>query len=104
MIAAIMIETVTGSGGVLVNPPEVLQGIQALCHKYNLLLIMDEVMTGIGRCGEFFAFQRYPGIVPDIFTSAKAFGAGFLPQGCVGFQEDIHKFLRKNPMGWGNTF
>ena len=51
-----MIETVTGSGGVLVNPPEVLEGLQALCKKYNLLFLFDEVMCGMARCGEMFAF------------------------------------------------
>ena len=55
-VAAIMIETVTGSAGVLLNPPEVIQGIRALCDKYSILLIADEVMAGIGRCGEMFAF------------------------------------------------
>lgn len=51
-----MIETICGSAGALVNPPEVLRGIRALCDKYNILLIMDEVMVGLGRAGEMFAF------------------------------------------------
>ena len=51
-----MIETVCGSGGVLVNPPEILHGIQSLCKKYNIVFILDEVMAGIGRCGDFYAF------------------------------------------------
>lgn len=51
-----MIETVTGSAGVLINPPEVLYGIRALCDKYNILLILDEVMVGVGRTGEMFSF------------------------------------------------
>jgi taurine--2-oxoglutarate transaminase len=55
-IASIMIETVVGSGGVLINPPEVVQGIRALCDKYNIVLIMDEVMAGLGRTGEMFSF------------------------------------------------
>ncbi len=55
-IAAIMIETITGSAGVLINPPEVLHGIRALCDKYGILLILDEVMVGMGRVGEMFAF------------------------------------------------
>lgn len=55
-VAAIMIESITGSAGVLVNPPEVIQGIRALCDKYNIILIMDEVMVGLGRCGEMFAY------------------------------------------------
>ena len=88
-VAAIMIETVTGSAGVLVNPPQVIQGIRALCDKYNILLIIDEVMAGIGRCGEMFAFQTYDGIVPDIFTCAKGLSGSYLPLSAVGFRKDI---------------
>lgn len=55
-VAAIMIETVTGSAGALINPPKVMQGIRALCDKYNILMICDEVMVGLGRSGEMFCF------------------------------------------------
>jgi taurine--2-oxoglutarate transaminase len=51
-----MVETITGSGGVLVNPDAIMQGIRALCDKYKILLILDEVMVGLGRCGDFFSF------------------------------------------------
>lgn len=103
-IAAIMIETICGSAGVLVNPPEVLQGIRALCDKYNILLIMDEVMVGLGRTGEMFSFQTYDGIVPDMFTCAKGLSGSFLPLSAVGFRKDIQDFFRKNPLGWGTTY
>ena len=103
-IAAIMIETVTGSAGVLVNPPEVVQGIRALCDKYNILMIIDEVMAGIGRCGEMFAFQSYEGIVPDIFTMAKGLSGSYLPLSAVGFRKDIQDFYRTNAIGWGTTY
>lgn len=103
-VAAIMIETVTGSAGVLVNPPEVVQGIRALCDKYNILLIIDEVMAGIGRCGEMFAFQSYDGIVPDIFTCAKGLSGSFLPLSATGFRKDIQDFYRTNALGWGTTY
>lgn len=99
-----MIETICGSAGALVNPPEVLQGIRALCDKYNILLIMDEVMVGLGRVGEMFAFQTYDGIVPDIFTCAKGLSGSFLPLSAVGFRKDIQDFFRKNPLGWGTTY
>ena len=88
-VAAIMVESVTGSAGVLVNPPEVIQGIRALCDKYNILMIADEVMAGIGRCGEMFAFQTYDGIVPDMFTCAKGLSGSYLPLSAVGFRKDI---------------
>jgi taurine--2-oxoglutarate transaminase len=88
-VAAIMMETVTGSAGVLVNPPEVVQGVRALCDKYGILLIIDEVMAGIGRCGEMFAFQSYEGLTPDIFTCAKGLSGSYLPLSAVGFRKDI---------------
>ena len=99
-----MIETVTGSTGVLVNPAEVVQGIRALCDKYNILMIIDEVMVGIGRCGEMFAFQSYEGIVPDIFTMAKGLSGSYLPLAAVGFRKDIHDYFRTNAIGWGTTY
>ena len=84
-----MIETVTGSAGVLVNPPEVIQGIRALCDKYNIVMIMDEVMVGLGRIGEMFGYQTYAGVVPDIFTCAKGLSGSFLPLSAVGFRKEI---------------
>ena len=103
-IAAIMIETVTGSAGVLVNPPQVVQGLRALCDKYNILFIIDEVMAGIGRCGEMFAFQKYEGITPDILTCAKGLSGSYLPLSAVGFRKDIQDFYRTNAIGWGTTY
>lgn len=103
-VAAIMMETVTGSAGVLVNPPEVVQGVRALCDKYGILLIIDEVMAGIGRCGEMFAFQSYEGLTPDIFTCAKGLSGSYLPLSAVGFRKDIQDFFRTNPLGWGTTY
>lgn len=84
-----MIESITGSAGALVNPPEVIQGIRAICDKYNIILIMDEVMVGLGRCGEMFAYQTYDGVVPDIFTCAKGLSGSYLPLSAVGFRKDI---------------
>jgi taurine--2-oxoglutarate transaminase len=55
-IAAILTETFVGSGGALVNPPEILQGIRALCDKYKIVMILDEVMVGLGRAGEMFSY------------------------------------------------
>ncbi|EGR32936.1 hypothetical protein IMG5_066220 [Ichthyophthirius multifiliis] len=103
-VAAIMIETITGSGGVLINPDGVLRGIRSLCDKYKILLILDEVMVGLGRTGEFFSFQSYEGIVPDIFTCAKGISASFLPLSGVGFSKEIQDYFRTNALGWGTTF
>jgi len=103
-IAAIMIETITGSGGVLINPQECMEGIRALCDKYGILLIFDEVMAGLGRSGEMFAFQTYKDITPDIFTCAKGISGSFLPLAGVGFGKKLHDFYRTNALGWGTTF
>jgi acetylornithine/N-succinyldiaminopimelate aminotransferase len=74
--AAIMIEPIQGEGGVRVVPPAFLRGLRALCDKHGLLLITDEVQTGVGRTGRFFAFE-HSGIAPDIATLAKGIGGGF---------------------------
>lgn len=103
-VAAIMVEAITGSAGVLVNPLEVMQGIRALCDKYGILMIIDEVMSGVGRCGEMFAFQTFDGVVPDIFTCAKGLSGSYLPLSAVGFRKDIQDHFRTNPIGWGTTY
>ena len=66
-----------------------MQGIRALCDKYNILMICDEVMVGIGRAGEMFCYQTYEGIVPDMFTCAKCLSGSFIPLSAVGFRKDI---------------
>ena len=66
-----MMEPIPGSAGVLTMPVEYMQGVRALCDKYGILLHLDEVMVGFGRTGEMWGFQHYPGVVPDIVTSAK---------------------------------
>jgi acetylornithine/N-succinyldiaminopimelate aminotransferase len=80
--AAIMIEPIQGEGGVRVVPPAFLRGLRALCDKHGLLLIIDEVQTGVGRTGRFFAFE-HSGITPDIATVAKGIGGGFPLGVCV---------------------
>lgn len=80
-ICAILLEVVQGEGGVLALEPTFLSQIQQLCDAKDILLIIDEVQTGIGRCGSLFAYERY-GLHPDIVTCAKALGGG-LPIGAV---------------------
>ena len=70
-IAAIIIEPITGSNGWLKPPIKYIQGIRALCDKYNILLVCDEVMAGFGRTGKMFSFQHFDGVQPDIITFAK---------------------------------
>ncbi|WP_435009245.1 aspartate aminotransferase family protein [Tundrisphaera lichenicola] len=73
--AAVMVEPIQGEGGVNLPPPGYLEGIRKLCDERGVLLILDEVQTGLGRTGEWFGYQHY-GIVPDILTCAKALAAG----------------------------
>src|SRR6202165_3632187 len=74
--AAILIEPIMGEGGVRVVPPEFLRALRELCDEHGLLLVFDEVQSGMGRSGELFAYQRC-GVAPDIMALAKALGAGF---------------------------
>ncbi len=80
--AAIMIEPIMGEGGVRVVPPEFLRALRKLCDDNGLLLVFDEVQTGIGRTGELFAYQRC-GVIPDIMGLAKALGGGFPLGACL---------------------
>ena len=81
-IAAILLETVPGTAGVLVPPPGYLAGVRALCDRHGILLILDEVMAGFGRTGEWFAFHA-EGVVPDLVTFAKGVNSGYVPVGGV---------------------
>lgn len=80
--AAIMIETIMGEGGIKVVPDVCLKGLKDLCNKHDLLLILDEVQSGIGRTGDFFAFEK-SGIMPDIVPIAKGIGGGFPLGACL---------------------
>jgi acetylornithine/N-succinyldiaminopimelate aminotransferase len=84
--AAIMIEPIMGEGGVRVVAPEFLRALRKLCDDNALLLIFDEVQTGMGRTGELFAYQR-TGVTPDIMTLAKALGGGFPLGACLATAE-----------------
>ena len=82
---AIMMELIQGEGGVMPLDAEFVKKVEAFCEEKDIILIIDEVQTGVGRTGKLFAFQNY-GIVPDIVTTAKGIGGG-LPLGCVMFGE-----------------
>src|SRR6266851_4158308 len=84
--AAIMIEPIMGEGGVRVVPPEFLRALRRLCDEHGLLLVFDEVQTGVGRTGEFFAYQRC-GVTPDVMGIAKAIGGGFPLGACLATAE-----------------
>ena len=84
---AIILETVQGEGGIYPATQEFLEGVRALCDEKDILLILDEIQCGMGRCGEMFAFQKY-GVKPDILTSAKALGCG-VPVGAFMMTEKV---------------
>lgn len=87
-IAAIIIETVVGTNGVLVPPPGYLKGVRELCDRHGIVYIADEVMVGFGRTGEWFAFQAHD-VVPDLITFAKGVNSGYVPLGGVVISEAI---------------
>lgn len=90
-IAAIILETVTGTNGILVPPPGYLAGVRKLCDEFGILMICDEVMAGFGRTGEWFAFQGLAdGTAPDLVTFAKGVTSGYIPLGGVVVSEAVY--------------
>uniref|UniRef100_UPI00403FBA7C acetylornithine transaminase n=1 Tax=Candidatus Enterococcus willemsii TaxID=1857215 RepID=UPI00403FBA7C len=98
--AAVMLELIQGEGGVTVADATWIKEVVQLCHENNILLIVDEVQTGIGRTGSLFAFEQF-GFEPDIFTLAKGLGNGFPIGAMLGKQELTHSF---GPGSHGSTF
>lgn len=90
--AAIMIEVVQGEGGVNIQPQSYYDGVQKLCEKYGVLLIVDEVQTGMGRTGRCFGFQNF-GLKSDIISLAKALGGGF-PMGAMVAKDEIAQYFK----------
>ncbi len=99
-IAAVMIEVVQGEGGINLASADYLQQLQALCHEYSALLIADEVQCGNGRCGKYFAYQRFD-LIPDVVTTAKGLGNG-VPIGACLARGSAAKTL--SPGTHGSTF
>lgn len=87
-IAALILETVVGTNGVLVPPPGYLQGVRELCTRHGILMISDEVMVGFGRLGEWFGVDHW-GVTPDLITFAKGVNSGYVPLGGVIISEQV---------------
>lgn len=102
-IAAMFIETVTGTNGILPPPAGYLKGLRALLNKYEILLVCDEVMSGWGRTGELFAFM-HGDIVPDIVTMAKGLTSSYIPLGAMGVSDAIADHFRSNVFWGGLTY
>lgn len=88
-IAAVIIESVVGTNGVLVPPPGYLEGVRELCDRYGIVWIADEVMVGFGRLGSWFGFQSVTTATPDLITFAKGVNSGYVPLGGVVISNDI---------------
>ena len=102
-IAAMFIETVTGTNGILPPPKGYLAGLKALLGKYGILLVCDEVMCGWGRTGKLFAFE-HGDIVPDIVTMAKGLTSSYMPLGVMGLSDRIANHFRENVFYGGLTY
>ena len=102
-IAAMIIEPVTGTNGILPPPKGWLKGLRALLDRYGVLLICDEVMAGFGRTGKMFAFE-HGDIVPDIVTMAKGLTSSYLPLGAMGVSDRIADHFRENVFWGGLTY
>jgi taurine--2-oxoglutarate transaminase len=102
-IAAFILETVTGTNGILIPPDGYLQGVRALCDKYGILLIADEVMSGFGRTGKMFAVEHW-GVVPDLLTMAKGLTSAYVQLGAVGMRRAIADRFQTMPFPGGLTY
>ena len=102
-IAAFILEPVTGTNGVLVPPDGYLEGVREICTKHGILMIADEVMSGFGRTGEWFAVDHWK-VVPDLITMAKGLTSSYLPLGAVGMRRHIARYFQDKVFYGGLTY
>lgn len=102
-IAAILLESVPGTAGIMVPPPGYLAGVRALCDRYGIVMILDEVMCGFGRTGKWMAFHAHD-VVPDLITFAKGVNSGYVPVGGVVFSARIAEFFDERMFPGGLTY
>jgi len=102
-IAAFIVESVTGTNGILVPPDGYMQGVRRLCDKHGILLIADEVMSGFGRTGEWFAMNHW-GVVPDLITMAKGLTSAYIQLGAVGMRQRIADHFADKAFPGGLTY
>jgi taurine--2-oxoglutarate transaminase len=102
-VAAIFMETVTGSNGVIIPPDNYLPGVRKLCDEYGILMILDEVMCGFGRTGKMFAFENW-NVKPDIITFAKGVTCGYVQLGGVAVSKEIAAYFDDNAFMCGLTY
>jgi taurine--2-oxoglutarate transaminase len=102
-IAAFFLETVSGTNGVLIPPKGYLEGVRELCTRHGILMVCDEVMSGFGRTGEWFAVNHW-NVVPDIMTMAKGLTSAYVPLGAVGMRHAIAEHFRDRVYYGGLTY
>jgi taurine--2-oxoglutarate transaminase len=102
-VAAVILETVTGTNGIIVPPDGYLQSIREVCDRHGILLIADEVMAGFGRTGKWFAVDNW-NVVPDIMTVAKGINSGYVPLGAMVIREPIADWARDKMFAGGLTY
>jgi taurine---2-oxoglutarate transaminase len=102
-VAAVVLETVVGTNGILVPPPGYLACVRELCDRHGALLICDEVMSGFGRCGEWFAVDRW-NVRPDLITFAKGVNSGYVPLGGVVLGPRVYEAFAERAYPGGLTY
>src|SRR5437764_3808231 len=102
-VAAVILETVTGTNGVIVPPDGYLQSIREVCDRHGILLICDEVMAGFGRTGKWFAVENWD-VVPDILTLAKGINSGYVPLGAMVLRAPVAEWVRDKYFAGGLTY
>jgi taurine--2-oxoglutarate transaminase len=102
-VAAIVLETVVGTNGILVPPDGYLAGVREICDEYGIVMIADEVMAGFGRCGEWFAVDHW-NVTPDLITFAKGVNSGYVPLGGVIISRAIAETFAHSPFPGGLTY
>ena len=102
-VAAVILEPVVGTNGILVPPDGYLAGVRAICDEFGIVMIADEVMAGFGRCGEWFAVDRWR-VTPDLITFAKGVNSGYVPLGGVIISRAIADTFGRQPFPGGLTY
>jgi putrescine aminotransferase len=101
--AAVLLEPIQGEGGIVVPPPGYLAGVRAACDRAGVLLMLDEIQTGLGRTGRWWA-SEHEGVVPDVMTVAKSLGGSLVPISAAVFTQELREFLIPNPFIHLSTF
>lgn len=102
-VAAIIVESVVGTNGIIIPPDGYMQGLRLLCDKYGIVLICDEVMSGFGRTGKWFAVDHWD-VVPDIITMAKGLTSAYVPLGAAVVNDTIAEYFEDRPLLAGLTY